>query len=64
MFIPQPGAQPFQQTPVTYDVSVTSDGCYKAQSPPSFIGQQSMRDAAGNSVVNPLYTIYGCFNVL
>ena len=64
VFIPQPGAQPFQQTPVTYDVSVTSDGCYKAQSPPSFIGQQSMRDASGNSVVNPLYTIYGCFNVL
>jgi ABC-2 type transport system permease protein len=64
VFIPQPGAQPFQQTPVTYDVSVQADGCYKAESPPSFVGQQSMRDAAGHSVVNPLFTIYGCFNTL
>jgi ABC-2 type transport system permease protein len=62
VFIPQPGALPFQQTPVTYDVSVQSDGCYKAQSPPSFIGQQTMRDAAGRNIVNPLYTIYGCFD--
>jgi ABC-2 type transport system permease protein len=64
VFIPQPGAVPFQQTPVTYDVSVQWDGCYKAQSPPAFIGQQTMRDAAGKQVVNPLYTIYGCFNPL
>jgi ABC-2 type transport system permease protein len=64
VFIPQPGAVPFQQTPVTYDVSVQWDGCYKAQSPPAFIGQQTMRDADGNQVVNPLYTIYGCFNTL
>jgi ABC-2 type transport system permease protein len=64
VFIPQPGAQPFQQTPVTYDVSVTADGCYKAESPPSFVGQQTMRDASGHSVVNPLFTIYGCFNTL
>jgi ABC-2 type transport system permease protein len=64
VFIPQPGAQPFQQTPVTYDVSVTADGCYKAVSPPSFVGQQTMKDASGQSVVNPLFTIYGCFNTL
>jgi ABC-2 type transport system permease protein len=64
VFIPQPGAIPFQQTPVTYDVSVQWDGCYKAQSPPAFIGQQMMRDASGDQVVNPLYTIYGCFNTL
>jgi ABC-2 type transport system permease protein len=64
VFVPQPGAVPFQQTPVTYDVSVQWDGCYKAQSPPAFIGQQTMRDAAGNQIVNPLYTIYGCFNPL
>jgi ABC-2 type transport system permease protein len=64
VFIPQPGAQPFQQTPVTYDVSVTADGCYKAVSPPSFVGQQTMKDAAGDTVVNPLFTIYGCFNTL
>ncbi len=64
VFIPQPGAQPFQQTPVTYDVSVTADGCYKAVSPPSFVGNQTMKDASGNTVVNPLFTIYGCFNTL
>jgi hypothetical protein len=64
VFIPQAGPVPFQQTPVTYDVSVQSDGCYKAQSPPAFIGQQLMRDAHGHNVVNPLYTIYGCFNTM
>jgi ABC-2 type transport system permease protein len=64
VFIPQPGAVPFQQTPVTYDVSVQSNGCYKATSPPSFVGQQSMRDADGKQVVNPLFVVYGCFNTL
>jgi ABC-2 type transport system permease protein len=62
VFTPQPGALPLQQTPVTYDVSVNSDGCYKATAPPSFVGQQTMRDSAGKSVVNPLFTIYSCFN--
>jgi ABC-2 type transport system permease protein len=64
VLIPTASSLPPQPTPVTYDVSVQSDGCYKAQSPPAFIGQQLMRDASGNDVVNPLYTIYGCFNVL
>ena len=62
VFIPQPGANPFQETPVTYDLSVKNNGCYKADAPPSFVGQQQMRDAGGQSVVNPLFTIYGCFN--
>ncbi len=61
---PSTGALPSQPTPVAYDVSVNWDGCYKAQSPPAFIGQQTMRDAHGHSVVNPLYTIYGCFDPL
>jgi len=64
VFIPQPGAQPFQQTPVTYDVSLQSNGCYKAESPPTFVGQQTMKDAHGSQVVNPLFVIYGCFNPL
>jgi ABC-2 type transport system permease protein len=64
VFIPQLGAQPFQETPVTYDVSLQSDGCYKAESPPSFVGQQTMTDAHHHSVVNPLFVIYGCFNPL
>ena len=62
VLIPQAGSDPFQQTPVTYDVSVKSNGCYKAEAPPSFVGQQLMRDARGRSVVNPLFTIYGCFD--
>jgi ABC-2 type transport system permease protein len=61
VFIPQSGVEPFQQTPVTYDMSVQADGCYKAEAPPSFIGQQLMRDDRGQEVVNPLFTIYGCF---
>jgi hypothetical protein len=64
VFIAQPGAVPFQHTPVTYDVTVQSNGCYKAQSPPSFVGQQTMRDANGNQVVNPLFVIYGCLKAL
>ena len=31
---------------------------------PAFIGQQTMRNKQGKSVVNPLYTIYGCSNPL
>ncbi len=50
-------------TPVVYDVSVKSEGCYKAQSPPTFVGKQQMTDAAGQVVVNPLFTIYSCFDV-
>jgi ABC-2 type transport system permease protein len=64
VFIPQPGAQPFQETPVTYDVSLQWNGCYKAESPPSFVGQQTMRAAGGRQVVNPLFVFYGCFNTL
>ena len=64
VFIPQAGAVPFAQTPVTYDISVKANGCYKAEAPPSFVGQQLMRDPAGHTIVNPLFTIYGCFNPL
>jgi ABC-2 type transport system permease protein len=59
---PPEGALPFTLTPVTYDVSVKSNGCYKAQAPPSFVGQQRMSDVHGHGVVNPLFTIYGCFD--
>ncbi len=64
VYLPQPGAVPYQQAVVTYDVSVQSNGCYKAQSPPSFVGSQTMRDAQGQTVVNPLFVVYGCFNTL
>ncbi|MGA2925564.1 MAG: ABC transporter permease [Solirubrobacteraceae bacterium] len=61
VLIPQPGAVPFQSTPVTYDISVKSNGCYKAEAPPTFVGQLLMKDAHGHNVVNPLFVIYGCF---
>lgn len=64
VFIPTLGENPFQQAPVTYDVSVQSDGCYKAESPPAFVGQQTIRDTQKHQVVNPLFVIYGCFDTL
>jgi ABC-2 type transport system permease protein len=62
--IAQPGAVPFWGTPVTYDISVKSNGCYKAEAPPTSVGNLLMRDAHGHYVVNPLATIYGCFNTI
>jgi ABC-2 type transport system permease protein len=62
--IAQPGAVPFWGTPVTYDISVKSNGCYKAEAPPTSVGNLLMRDSQGHQVVNPLATIYGCFNTI
>ncbi|HTX30192.1 MAG TPA: ABC transporter permease [Solirubrobacteraceae bacterium] len=62
VYLPQPNAVPFQQTAVEYDVSVEYNGCYKAQSPPAFLGGPTMRNARGRNVTNPLYIVYGCFN--
>ena len=60
-----PGAQrPLSDTPVAYDVSVQSSGCFKASSPPPYVGAQTIRDVRGRDVVNPLVTVYGCFDVL
>ena len=64
LYLPQPKSVPFQQTSVEYDVSVQSNGCYKAQSPPAFLGGQLMTDAHRRTVTNPLYVVYGCFNTL
>ena len=64
VYLPQPKSVPFQQTNVEYDVSVASNGCFKAQSPPNFIGGQTMTDNRGRSTTNPLFVVYGCFNTL
>jgi ABC-2 type transport system permease protein len=64
VYVPQPKSVPFQQINVEYDVSVQYNGCWKASSPPSFVGGQTMADRAGKQVTNPLYVVYGCFNVL
>ena len=58
------GTQPLTNTPVAYDVSVQSNGCYKAQSPPLLVGQAQIHDTSGRTVVNPIATIYGCLNIL
>lgn len=63
VYLPQPKSVPFQQTNVEYDVSVQYNGCWKASSPPSFVGGQTMTNAQGRAVTNPLYVVYGCFNV-
>lgn len=64
VYVPQPRSVPFQQIDVEYDVSVQYNGCWKAASPPAFIGGQTMTDKSGRQVTNPLYVVYGCFNVL
>jgi len=64
VYLPQAQSVPFSATSIEYDVSVEYDGCYKAQSPPAFIGGPTMLDAHGRSVTNPLYIVYGCFDTL
>ena len=58
------GQHPLTNTPVAYDVSVQSNGCYKASSPPAYVGGATLHDTRGRSVVNPLAVIYGCFSIL
>ncbi|HWE58171.1 MAG TPA: ABC transporter permease [Solirubrobacteraceae bacterium] len=64
VYLPQPRSVPFQQSNVEYDVSVQYNGCWKASSPPAFVGGQTMQNTAGREVTNPLFVVYGCFNVL
>jgi ABC-2 type transport system permease protein len=58
------GTAPLTDTPVSYDLSVQSNGCYKASSPPAYVGAAQIRDTHGRLVVNPLVIIYGCLNIL
>jgi ABC-2 type transport system permease protein len=62
LLIPLDGATPFSLTPVAFDVTVKANGCYKAEGPPSFIGQAEIRNTHGNEVVNPLFSFAGCFD--
>jgi ABC-2 type transport system permease protein len=59
---PSVTGSPLATTSVTYDTSVKSEGCYRAQAPPAFVGSQTMTDTKHRSVVNPLFVIYGCFD--
>jgi ABC-2 type transport system permease protein len=58
------GTAPLTDTPVSYDLSVQSNGCYKASSPPAYVGAAQIRDTHGRLVVNPLVIIYGCLDIL
>jgi ABC-2 type transport system permease protein len=62
MVIELDGPTPFSLTPVAFDVAVKANGCYKAEGPPTFVGQPEIRDAHGAEVVNPLYAFDGCFD--
>ena len=65
VYVILPGSQqPLTDTPVSYDVSVSYNGCFKATSPPAYVGQAMIRTPQGQTVVNPLVTIYGCLNIL
>jgi ABC-2 type transport system permease protein len=64
VYMPQLKSVPYQLTSVEYDVSVAYNGCWKAASPPAFVGGQTITDDRGHSVANPLFTAYGCFNIL
>lgn len=48
--------------PLSFDVEVQPVGCYTAAGPPSAIGQQKIRTAAGLTVTNPLFAFDGCFD--
>ncbi len=51
-----------QQVQIHYEVGVRPDGCFRAESPPTFIGNRTLRTPGGDEVVNPLFVLYGCFS--
>ncbi len=56
------GQQPLTNTPVAYDVSVQSNGCYKASSPPAYVGGASCGTRGTRR--QPAHVLNGCCNVL
>jgi ABC-2 type transport system permease protein len=64
VLLPTASNQPLQQTPITYDVSVSPNGCYKATASSSLVGGQTISDSQGHQVSNPLFLLYGCFDPL
>lgn len=64
VFAPNSAGSNIAQFHVNYEVNVQANGCYRAEGPPSFIGQRLMTLAGGRQVVNPLFIFYGCFDTL
>lgn len=58
----QTGFDPLELAQVAYEVSVDANGCYKADAPPTFVGEQALTGLHGRLFVNPLFAIYGCFD--
>jgi hypothetical protein len=50
--------------PVTYEISVKSNGCFTADGASAVIGPLLIRDAEGHRIVNPLYVFDGCLNAV
>jgi hypothetical protein len=50
--------------PVDYDITVKNNGCWSAEGPPSFVGNQTFQTPAGATVINPLFMLEGCFDPL
>jgi ABC-2 type transport system permease protein len=64
VLLPTAANQSQQQTPISYEVSVSPDGCYKGTASSTLVGAQTITSSAGRSVTNPLFVIYGCFDPL
>jgi hypothetical protein len=62
VLVPHANSPDPQFEPVDYDLSVKVNGCWSAEGPPSFVGNQTFRTPHGASVVNPLFRLEGCFN--
>lgn len=45
---------------VLYELTVTPDGCYRADGPPGVVGQARIPLPDGTSAANPLYGFDGC----
>jgi hypothetical protein len=45
-----------------FEVQVHSNGCYTAGGPSRLVGFQTITDAKGNEVTNPVYEFDGCFD--
>jgi len=46
----------------TYDLTVQANGCYSADGPPALVGGHTLKTPTGQSRVNPLFIIDGCFD--
>jgi len=46
-----------------YELSVQPNGCYTAQGPSGYVGQQDIRTPEGKTVTNPLFEFDGCLTI-